>query len=143
MSLFSEERERVVDNYVRQGFYCFVKHHDQKQLGREGLHIPVHSPLRKTRKGLKTGTETKTMKECFIPRTPCGFLLSILKAHNHHPGVALPTCELSPDTSILTQENTHRDLPTGQFNGGIFLIKIPCSQICLGSCQVDKTQPSQ
>lgn len=44
---------------------------------------------------------------------------------------------LDPSTSIINQENITTDLYTGQSYQSIFSLKVPHSQIGLGSCQVD------
>lgn len=38
MNVFSEERERVIDNCVGHSFYCFIQYHTQKQLGEKRVY---------------------------------------------------------------------------------------------------------
>lgn len=56
----------------------------------------------------------------------------------HIPSVDIASSELGPSTQNINQENAPKGLPTIQFNGDIFSVRMTYSQMSLGLCQVEK-----
>ena len=110
-----------------------VKHHDQNQLREERAYfiLQITSPSSREvgagdrGRNLEQELKQRPWRNC--PMVCC-------------PGVAPPTVGGTPHNQSLAKTLPHR-LAYRSILYGIFSIKVLSPQMCLGLCQVDKSQP--
>lgn len=117
---------------MSQDYVAVVKHHNQKPLGEEGFawlacHITVHHELKSGPEGRNPEEETEA--EAMWGMVLTGFLLSLCSYSTQDP-VTTPS-DVGPLTSVINEENSPINLPTGPSVGGTFSIEASSSQMTL------------
>lgn len=91
-----------------QSFFCWDKHHDQKQLGQERLYILqlIFYHEGKPGQGLQTETWEQELKQKpWRNSTQWVSQFAFLPTLNHPPGGGTTHTGLGPSTSVINQEN--------------------------------------
>lgn len=115
-----------------------MKHHSQKQLGKERVHLAYESLsqfITEETQGRTDGHGRSLLTDLLLwlapPQTPCTTLL-------YNPGPILQgwhgSQQTAPPRSILNQENAPIDLLKGHSTRDSSSIEIPSFQICSGLC---------